>query len=54
MAAPFPVVDAFASGEEVQRLLTHSAPAVLVRSGSAVDGIITRYDVVRALTQNRA
>jgi cystathionine beta-synthase len=54
MAAPFPVVDAFTSGEEVQRLLTHSAPAVLVRSGSAVDGIITRYDVVRALTQNRA
>ena len=54
MGAPFPVVDAFTSGEEVQRLLTHSAPAVLVRSGAQVSGIITRYDVVRALTQNRA
>ncbi len=54
MGAPFPVVDEHTSGEEVQRLLTHSAPAVLVRNGSAVGGIVTRYDVVRALTQNRA
>jgi cystathionine beta-synthase len=54
MGAPFPVVDAHASGEEVQRLLTHAAPAVLVRNGAAVEAIITRFDVVRALTQNRA
>jgi cystathionine beta-synthase len=53
MGAPFPVVDGFTAGEEVQTLLTKSAPAVLVRRGGHVDGIVTRYDVVRALTQNR-
>ncbi|MDT8342018.1 MAG: pyridoxal-phosphate dependent enzyme [Longimicrobiales bacterium] len=54
MGAPFPVVEAHTGGEEVQRLLTHAAPAVLVRDGGDVKGIVTRYDVVRALTQNRA
>ena len=53
MAPPLPVVDAHASGEEVHRLLTRSTPAVLVR-GSDRFSIVTRFDVVRALTQNRA
>ena len=37
-----------------QKLLTKSAPAVLVRANGSVNGIVTRYDVVRALTQSRA
>lgn len=54
MSAPFPVVDGGVDEDEVTRLLTHSTAAVLIRNNGKIDGIITRYDVVRALTQNRA
>jgi len=53
MGAPWPVVEAGTDGEEVTRLLTHTAPAVLVRSGGKINGIVTRFDVVRDLTQTR-
>jgi len=50
MDAPFPVVDAHLAAEEVTRLLTRANGAVLVRSGGELLGIVTRYDVVQALT----
>lgn len=53
MGPPLPVVDAHAEGEEVQRLLTRSTPAVLVRGPDGFS-IVSRFDVVRALTQNRS
>ncbi|HSM03127.1 MAG TPA: pyridoxal-phosphate dependent enzyme [Longimicrobiales bacterium] len=53
MGPPLPVVDGHTAGEEVQRLLTRTTPAVLVRTGDGLS-IVTRYDVVRALTQERA
>jgi cystathionine beta-synthase len=53
MGPPLPVVDAHTPGEEVQRLLSRSTPAVLVRSPGGLS-IVTRYDVVRALTQTRS
>jgi cystathionine beta-synthase len=53
MGAPYPVVDTSTDGEEVTRLLTHSAPAVLVRSDEHISGIVTRFDVVRDLAQSR-
>jgi predicted transcriptional regulator len=53
MGPPLPVVDAAAAGEEVQRLLTRRTPAVLVRDADGFS-IVTRFDVVRALTQSRA
>jgi cystathionine beta-synthase len=52
MDAPFPVVEAHADGEEVTRLLRQNH-AVLVRRAGRIDGIVTRYDVVKALTQGR-
>ena len=54
MGPPFPVVEGRTQEDEITRLLTHATPAVLIRNDGAIDGIITRYDVVRALTQNRA
>ncbi len=53
MGAPYPVVDAHADGAEVTRLLTHRAPAVLIRHDGRISGIVTRFDVVRDLTQTR-
>jgi len=53
MGGPYPVVESGADGEEVTRLLTHAAPAVLVRSPEGISGIVTRFDVVRDLTQTR-
>ncbi len=50
MGPPFPVVDAFAGVDAVSRLLTRENPAVLVRTNGAIGGILTRYDLVRALT----
>jgi len=53
MGAPYPVVEAGTDGDEVTRLLTHQAPAVLVRAEGRISGIVTRFDVVRDLTQTR-
>jgi cystathionine beta-synthase len=52
MEPPLPVVEQHADGDEVTRLLRRS-PAVLVRRNGTLDGIVTRYDVVQALTQAR-
>ena len=49
MDAPFPVVDQHMSAESAVGLLTRKNPAVLVREGGALQGILTRYDVVRNL-----
>jgi cystathionine beta-synthase len=50
MEAPFPVVDSHLSADEATRLLGRRTPAVLVRDGGQLQGIVTRYDVVRTLT----
>jgi cystathionine beta-synthase len=50
MGPPFPVVDRLADSEEVRHLLTRHNAACLVRADGSLVGIITRYDVVRALT----
>ena len=50
MGPPFPVVDAHTDAEEVRRLLARDHAACLVREGGELVGIITRYDVVKALT----
>jgi predicted transcriptional regulator len=50
MGAPFPVVDGHVDSEAVSRLLARDNAACLVRDGGALVGIITRYDVVQALT----
>jgi predicted transcriptional regulator len=50
MGAPFPVLDGRADSEEIRLLLARDNPACLVRDGGALVGIITRYDVVRAMT----
>lgn len=52
MEAPYPVVDAGADTDEVSRLLRSNA-AVLVRTQGRIEGIVTRYDAVRALAQGR-
>src|SRR5690606_29529198 len=53
MDEPLPVVDAATPMSGVARMLTRQNPAVLVASGGELRGIITRYDVVRYLTQYR-
>ena len=53
MGAPYPVVEALAPSEEASRLLTRSNAACLVRRDGKLSGIVTRYDVVRALTGAR-
>ena len=49
MGKPYPVVDEHADGEAATRLLTGGAQAVLIRSNGALDGILTRHDLVRSL-----
>jgi cystathionine beta-synthase len=50
MEQAFPIVDAHVPMSGVGRLLTRQTPAVLVRRDEALAGIITRFDVVRYLT----
>jgi cystathionine beta-synthase len=45
-----PCIDADVSLTGVGRLLSRQTPAVLVREGGRLAGIVTRYDVVRYLT----
>lgn len=49
MAAPFPVVEGHLDLDEVRNLLTRDNALLVVDDGQ-LTGIITRYDVVRALT----
>jgi cystathionine beta-synthase len=51
MEAPFPVVESDLPMAGIGRLLTRQCPAVLVRAGGELGGIITRYDVVRYLAR---
>jgi cystathionine beta-synthase len=50
MEPPLPVVDDRVELTEVTPLLSRQNPAVLVRSGGHLVGIITRYDVLRYIT----
>ena len=47
MAAPLPVVTSDVPVGEVARLLATGTPAVLVRHGGAVTGILTRFDMLQ-------
>jgi cystathionine beta-synthase len=49
MDAPYPVVEAHVELEEITPLLTRANAACLVRRNGALTGIVTRYDLVRAL-----
>lgn len=51
MEAPFPVVDGYTDAGSLARLLTRQNPAVLVRQGGRLVGILTRHDMVRYLTR---
>lgn len=50
MGGPYPVLDGHLDAEEVTRLLQRGNAACLVRESDRITGIVTRYDVVRALT----
>ena len=50
MGPPFPVLEGHVDAEEIRALLARDNAACLVRDGGELVGIITRYDVVRALT----
>ncbi len=50
MGAPFPVLDGHVDADEVRPLLARDNAACLIRDDGALVGIITRYDLVRALT----
>ena len=50
MGRPFPVLDGYVDSEQIRPLLTRDNAACLVRDNGDLIGIITRYDVVRALT----
>ena len=49
MEAPYPVLDEAADAEAATKLLSGGAHAVLIRRDGALDGILTRHDLVRAL-----
>lgn len=51
MDEPLPTVEGQAPMDAVARVLSGAHPAVLVREEGALTGIITRYDVVRYLTE---
>jgi cystathionine beta-synthase len=47
MAAPLPVVASDVPVREVTRLLATGTPAVLIRHGGVVSGILTRFDMLQ-------
>jgi cystathionine beta-synthase len=49
MDEPFPVVEAAQHVESVQKLLSKATPAVLVRESGAINGIVTRSDMLAYL-----
>ncbi|MDB4947646.1 MAG: Pyridoxal-5-phosphate-dependent protein beta subunit [Gemmatimonadetes bacterium] len=53
MEPPLPVVDSHIDLPAITRLLTRQNPAVLVREGGRLAGIVTRFDVLRYLTDAR-
>ncbi|HET6763835.1 MAG TPA: pyridoxal-phosphate dependent enzyme [Longimicrobiaceae bacterium] len=53
MEAPLPVVDGHVDLPALTRLLNRQNPAVLVREGGRLVGIVTRFDVLRYLTDAR-
>jgi len=50
MDAPYPVVEAHVDADQITALLQRGNAACLVRENGSISGIVTRYDVVRALT----
>ena len=50
MGSPYPVLEGHVDAEEVTRLLQRGNDACLVRVDGRLGGILTRYDLVRALT----
>ena len=50
MGAPFPVLEGHVDSEEMMQVMKRGNAACLVRLDGALAGIVTRYDVVRALT----
>jgi cystathionine beta-synthase len=51
MEAPYPVVDGHLDADEATRLLSRRNAACLVRADGDLAGIVTRFDLVRTLTQ---
>jgi cystathionine beta-synthase len=51
MEPPYPVVDGHQDLDQATRLLTRTNAACLVREDGRLAGIVTRFDVVSALTQ---
>jgi cystathionine beta-synthase len=49
MDEPFPVVESAQHVESVQKLLSKATPAVLVRDGGTIQGIVTRSDMLAYL-----
>jgi cystathionine beta-synthase len=49
MDEPFPVVESTQHVESVQKLLSKATPAVLVREGGGIQGIVTRSDMLSYL-----
>jgi cystathionine beta-synthase len=49
MGSPYPVLDSHVDSDQIRPLLTRDNAACLVRDGGELVGIVTRYDVVRAL-----
>jgi cystathionine beta-synthase len=49
MDEPFPVVESTQHVESVQKLLSKATPAVLVRAGGTIEGIVTRSDMLAYL-----
>ena len=50
MGAPFPILDGHVDADEVRPLLARDNAACLIRDGGELVGIITRHDLVRAMT----
>jgi len=50
MEPPFPVVDGYLAVDRLLPLLTRGNAAVLVRRGDEIEGIVTKYDLIRTLT----
>jgi cystathionine beta-synthase len=50
MGAPFPVLDSHVDADDIRPLLARDNAACLIRNGDKLVGIVTRYDLVRALT----
>jgi cystathionine beta-synthase len=49
MDPPFPVIESDWPLDRVTQLLSHEAPAVLVRRNGTLAGIVTRYDVLHQI-----